>query len=84
MSDLITELNLTAIYEEAGEGGYIGYIAELPGANTQGETIDEVRENLLEAAQMILDADREEAERRKCDRTRTATIRDEGRRGREK
>ena len=64
MNNLITELNLTAIYEEAEEGGYIGYIAELPGANTQGETIDEVRENLLEAAQMILDANREEAERR--------------------
>lgn len=64
MNNLITELNLTAIYEEAEEGGYIGYIAELPGANTQGETIDEVRENLLEAARMILDANREEAERR--------------------
>jgi predicted RNase H-like HicB family nuclease len=62
--DDMTELNLTAIYEEAEEGGYIGYVAELPGANTQGETIEEVRENLLEAAQMILEANREEAERR--------------------
>ena len=60
----MTELNLTAIYEEAEEGGYIGYVAELPGANTQGETLEEVRENLLEAAQMILEANREEAERR--------------------
>ena len=64
MANLFTELNLTAIYEEAEEGGYIGYIAELPGANTQGETIDEVRENLLEATQMILDANRELAEQR--------------------
>ena len=60
----MTELNLTAIYEEAEEGGYIGYIAELPGANTQGETIEEVRENLLEAVQLILDANRDESERR--------------------
>jgi predicted RNase H-like HicB family nuclease len=60
----MTELNLTAIYEEAEEGGYIGYIAELPGANTQGETIEEVRENLLEAAQLILEANRSESERR--------------------
>lgn len=52
----MTELNLTAIYEEAEEGGYIGYIAELPGANTQGETIEEVRENLLEAVQLVLEA----------------------------
>ena len=64
LKDIITELNLTAIYEEAVEGGYIGYIAELPGANTQGESMDEVRENLLEAVQMILEANREEAERR--------------------
>jgi predicted RNase H-like HicB family nuclease len=64
LKDIITELKLTAIYEEADEGGYIGYIAELPGANTQGETLDEVRENLLEAVQMILDANREESEKR--------------------
>ena len=60
----MTQITLTAIYEEAEEGGYIGYIAELPGANTQGETMEEVRENLLEAMQMILEANREEAERR--------------------
>lgn len=64
LKDIITELRLTAIYEEAEEGGYVGYIAELPGANTQGETLDEVRENLLEAVQMILDANREESESR--------------------
>ena len=64
LKDIITELNLTAIYEEGEEGGYTGYIAELPGANTQGETMDEVRENLLEAVQMILEANRDEAERR--------------------
>ena len=55
---------LTAIYEEAEEGGYIGYIAELPGANTQGETLEEVRENLMDALQLLLDVQREEAERR--------------------
>ena len=63
----MAELTLTALYEEAEEGGYIGYIAELPGANTQGETLEEARENLLEAAQMILDANREAAEKRLAD-----------------
>ncbi|HLG16778.1 MAG TPA: type II toxin-antitoxin system HicB family antitoxin [Blastocatellia bacterium] len=61
---MVKEITLTAIYEEAEEGGYIGYIAELPGANTQGETMDEVRENLVEAVQMILEANREAAEKR--------------------
>ena len=60
----MTELTLTAVYEEAEEGGYIGYVAELPGANTQGETLEEVRANLSEAIQLILDANREEFERR--------------------
>ena len=53
-------MKLTAIYEEAEEGGYVGYVAELPGANTQGVTLDEVRENLVEAVQMILEARQEQ------------------------
>ncbi len=44
------------------ENGYIGYVAELPGANTQGLTIKEVRENLKEATKMVLEANREFAE----------------------
>ena len=59
----MTEVTLTRIFEEAEEGGYIGYVAELPGANTQGETIEEVRENLAEAIQLILEANREEFEK---------------------
>ena len=58
------KLTLTKIYEKAEEGGYIGYVAELPGANTQGETLEEVRENLTEAIELILEANREEAESR--------------------
>lgn len=60
----MTELTLTAVFDEAEEGGYIGYVAELPGANTQGETLEEVRENLSEAIQLILAANREEFEKR--------------------
>jgi predicted RNase H-like HicB family nuclease len=59
----MTELTLTAIFEEAEEGGFIGYVAELPGANTQGETLDEVRENLGEAIELILNSNREEFEK---------------------
>ena len=63
----MTELTLTAIYEEAEEGGYIAYIAELPGANTQGETLEEARENLVEAAQLILEINRQATEKRLTD-----------------
>jgi predicted RNase H-like HicB family nuclease len=58
------ELTLTTIFEEAEEGGFIGYAAELPGANTQGETLAETRENLTEAIQLILKVNREATERR--------------------
>ena len=59
----MTELTLTAIFEEAEEGGYTGYVAELPGANTQGETLEEARENLCEAIELILNFNREEFEK---------------------
>ncbi|MEA2327076.1 MAG: hypothetical protein QOE68_2035 [Thermoanaerobaculia bacterium] len=48
----------TAVFQEAEEGGYIAFVEELPGANTQGETLDEARENLREAVELILQANR--------------------------
>jgi len=36
-------MNLTAVFEKVGEW-WLGYVEELPGANTQGETLDEARE----------------------------------------
>ena len=48
----------TAIFEKA-EGWWIGYVEELPGANTQGATLEEARENLKEAVGLILEANRE-------------------------
>jgi predicted RNase H-like HicB family nuclease len=47
----------TAIFEKVPEG-YIGYVEELPGANTQGATLEETRENLKEAIQLVLEANR--------------------------
>ena len=51
------QLELTAIFRKVPEG-YIGFIEELPGANTQGDTLEEVRANLREAARLVLDANR--------------------------
>ena len=47
----------TAVFRKVPEG-YIGFVEELPGANTQGDTLDEVRENLKEAVQLVLEANR--------------------------
>ena len=48
----------TAVFRKVPEG-YIGYVEELPGANTQGATLDAARDNLEEAVTMVLDANRE-------------------------
>jgi predicted RNase H-like HicB family nuclease len=51
------KLELTAVFRKVPEG-YIGFIEEIPGANTQGATLDEARENLREATLLILEANR--------------------------
>ncbi len=53
---------LTAVFRKAAEGGYVAFVEELPGANTQGETLDEARENLREAVALVLEANRALAE----------------------
>lgn len=55
-------MQFTAVFMAVPEG-YIGFVEELPGANSQGETLEEVRENLREAVQMLLEANRQIAER---------------------
>lgn len=50
-------MQFTAIFEQVPEG-YIAFVEEIPGANTQGETLDEARQNLTEAVQLVLEANR--------------------------
>lgn len=51
------KLELTAVFREVPDG-YIAFIEELPGANTQGATLEEARSNLKEAALLVLEANR--------------------------
>ena len=55
-------LRFTAVFEPAAEGGYAAYVEEIPGVNTQGETLEEAHDNLREALEMVLDVRREMAE----------------------
>jgi predicted RNase H-like HicB family nuclease len=50
-------MKLTAVFQKVPEG-FIGFVEELPGANTQGATLDEVRNNLNEAVELVLEANR--------------------------
>lgn len=54
-------MKLTAVYMKVPQG-YIAFVEELPGANTQGDTLDLARTNLKEAVRMVLDANREMSE----------------------
>lgn len=60
------EARFTAVYEHRGTW-WIAYVEELPGANTQGATLEEARENLKEAVQLTLEANREWARRQTGD-----------------
>ena len=55
-------MELTAVYMQVPEG-YVAFVEELPGANTQGASLEEARTNLQEAVQLVLEANRELANR---------------------
>jgi len=48
-------INLTAIFEPCSEGGFIAYIEEIPGINSQGETVEEAKENLADAINLMFE-----------------------------
>jgi predicted RNase H-like HicB family nuclease len=54
-------MHLTAVFQKVPEG-YIGFVEELPGANTQAATLEEARANLSEAVELVLEANRTLAE----------------------
>jgi predicted RNase H-like HicB family nuclease len=57
----------TAVYEQIDDW-WIAYVEELPGANTQGRTLAEVKENLIEAVQLVIAANKEIARRQSVGR----------------
>jgi len=50
-------LSMTMVFCKT-EGGYIGYVEELPGANSQGDTLEKTRLNLLEAISLVLESNK--------------------------
>ena len=52
------DIQLTAVYEPCEEGGYIAYIKEIEGINTQGETLEEAKENLADAINLMFEENR--------------------------
>lgn len=52
------QLELAAVFRIAPEGGFLAFVEELPGANAQGETLDEARANFREAAELVIEGNR--------------------------
>ena len=55
------DMTLTAVFEEvpaAEGGGFVAYAEELPGAITEGDTLEEARENLRDAVEQLVEANR--------------------------
>ncbi|MBM3762606.1 MAG: type II toxin-antitoxin system HicB family antitoxin [Acidobacteria bacterium] len=50
-------MQLTAVFKKVPKG-YVAFVEELPGANTQGKTLEEARQNLQEAVALVLEANR--------------------------
>jgi predicted RNase H-like HicB family nuclease len=57
IGDVRKAMKLTAVFRKVPEG-YIAFVEEVPGANTQGATLDEARRNLKEAVALVLEANR--------------------------
>ena len=52
-------MKLTAVYVPAPEGGFSAFVEEIPGAISEGETMEETRANLADAVRMLIDCNRE-------------------------
>lgn len=61
----MSNIEMTAIFEPGNEGGYIAYIEEIPGINSQGETIEEAKVNLSEAINLMFEERRASLKRSK-------------------
>jgi len=56
-------LKLTIVFLPCEEGGFTAYIKEMRGVISEGETIEEARENVIDALGLMLEVDRDEFEK---------------------
>ena len=67
-------MKFTAVIEKGENGWFVGQVEEMPAAISQGETIEELKENLLDALRLLLDTNKEITEKEYLGRT---TIKEE-------
>ena len=62
-------MNLTAIIEKSDDGWYVGQIEEFPAAISQGKTIIELKENLIDAFRLLMETNKEDMEKEYTDKS---------------
>lgn len=67
-------IQMTAVFEQCDEGGFIAYIEEIQGINTQGETLEEARENLTDAVNLAFDELRSARKKDRANKKITQTM----------
>ena len=67
-------IEMTAVFEPCDEGGFIAYVQEIQGINTQGETIEEAKENLADAVNLVFEEMRATGRKDKAKKMITQTM----------
>lgn len=62
-------MNFTAIIEKSDDGWYVGQIEEFPAAISQGKTINELKENLIDAFSLLMETNKEDMEKEYTDKS---------------
>ena len=70
----MSNIEMTAIFEPCDQGGYIAYIQEINGINSQGETIEEAKENLIYAVNLMFNELRAKSIKDKAKKFVTQTL----------
>jgi len=65
---------MTAVFEPCEEGGFIAYVQELSGINTQGETLEEAKENLADAVNLVFEEMRATSKKSRTSKIITQTM----------
>jgi len=67
-------IEMTAVFEPCDEGGFIAYVQEISGINTQGETLEEAKENLADAVNLVFDEIRATSRKSRANKMITQTM----------
>lgn len=67
-------IEMTAVFEPCDEGGFLAYVQEISGINTQGETLEEAKENLADAVNLLFEEIRESGRKGKTNKRITQTM----------